>query len=112
MPLFLCPCCGESYVVPLAVCEFILEARAQQGWTGNVAPARCLACQMPLGIGDSVILRGGVGVSQQGESLELTIGSQAVLVEVSTWDGEGTIFLVRLANGDEVFVTRAQLSRD
>ena len=110
MPMFLCPCCGESYLVSLAFCEFILEEHIRQGWNGTIAPARCLACQGPIAKGDAVILRGGAGVSQEGETQNLTAGSKATVVDLSSWEGEGSIFLVRLPLGKEVYVTRAQIA--
>ena len=110
MPMFLCPCCGDSYLVPLAFCEFILEERHRQGWNGTIAPARCLACQKPIGRGDSVILREGAGVSQEGERQDLPAGSMVTVVDVSSWEGEGSIFLVRLPAGKEVYVARAQIA--
>lgn len=96
--------------MPLAVCEFILEARTQQGWDGTIAPARCPACQRWLSVGDAVILRGGKGVSHDGDIHGLPVGSQVTVAEVATWEGEGSIFLVRLPSGTDVFVTRAQIS--
>jgi hypothetical protein len=110
MPMFLCPCCGESYLVPLAYCEFILEERIRQGWNGTIAPARCLACQKPIGRGDAVVLRGGVGVTQEGEKQNLPADSNATVVDELSWEGEGSIFLVRLPAGKEVYVARAQIA--
>jgi hypothetical protein len=110
--MFLCPCCGESYLVPLAFCESILEARVRGGWKGTIAPSRCLACQLPVVVGDSIVIRKGSGVSGDGERQDLPIGSKATVVEVSTWEGEGSIFRVRLPAGKEVYLTRAQFALD
>jgi hypothetical protein len=110
MPVFLCPCCGESYVVPLAFAELTLEERHRQGRDGAVAPARCPACQKALGRGDPVVIRKGAGVSPEGERQDLPAGSKAIVVDVATWDGEGSIFRVRLPEGNEVYVARAQLA--
>jgi hypothetical protein len=110
MPTFLCPCCGESYLVSLAYCEFILEERIRGGWKGTIAPARCIACQQPIAKGDSVILRSGTGVLENGDKHPLQSGSNAVVVDVSTWEGEGSIFLVRLPTGVKAYVARTQLS--
>jgi hypothetical protein len=110
MPMFLCPCCGESYLVPLAFCEFILEERIRQGWKGMIAPARCLSCQTPVSRGVAVVLRGGAGVSREGKRQDLPVGGKATVVEVSSWEGEGSIFLVRLTAGNEVYVARAQIT--
>src|SRR5579864_731317 len=109
MPIFLCPCCGESYQIPLAFCELILEERHRQGWNGTIAPARCIACQKTINRGDSVILRKGAGVTPEGERHDLPAGSKATIVDVSSWEGEGSIFLVRLPAGKEVYVARAQI---
>jgi len=88
MPMFLCPCCGEPFLVPLALCEFLLEGRArEEGRSGTIAPARCLACQQPIATGDSVIIRRGRGVSPDGATLDIPPGTQAAVVEVSTWKG-------------------------
>jgi len=112
MPIFLCPCCGESYIVPLAFCEFNVEEHTRQGWHGTVAPARCLACQKPIGRGDAVILRTGTAVSPEGEWQDLPANSKATVVDISSWEGEGSIFLVRLPSGKEAYVTRAQIATE
>ena len=112
MPMVLCPCCGESYLVPLAFCEFILEERIRQGWNGTIVPARCLACQKPIGKGNAVILRAGTGLSQEGERQDLPAGSKATVVDVTSWEGEGSMLLVPLRGGREVFVVRAQIAPD
>jgi hypothetical protein len=108
--MFLCPCCGESYLVPLAFCESVLEERIRGGWTGTVGPAKCVACQKTIVKGDSVIIRRGSGTSQDGEREDLPAGSKVTVVDVSTWEGEGSIFLVRLPTGKAVYVVRAQLA--
>ena len=96
--------------MPLAVCAFILEERLRQGWEGTMGPARCLACQVPVGRGDAVILRGGAGLSAEGDRQDLPAGSKAKILDVSSWEGEESIFLVRLLAGDEVYVARAQFA--
>lgn len=108
--MFLCPCCGDSYLVPLAYSEMILEERVRTGWTGAIAPARCVACQAPIARGDSVLIRKGSGVLDDGEIEELRAGSKATVVEISTWEGEGSIYLVQPPTGKAVYVTRAQLA--
>jgi hypothetical protein len=110
MPVFLCPCCGEYYLVPLAFCEFILEERMRQGWKGTIAPALCQACQKLIGNGEAVILRKGTGVSPEGERQELLAGSKATVIQVSSCEGEGSIYLLRIPAGNEVYVARAQIA--
>jgi len=39
----------------------------------------------------------------------LDAGATATVVEVSTWEGEGSVFRIRLASDQEVYVARAQL---
>jgi hypothetical protein len=80
MPLFLCPCFGEADLVPLAVGEFILEEHLRQGWDGTVGPARCAACQGSVGQDDAVILRGGAGLSAEGDRQDLPAGSKATVM--------------------------------
>jgi hypothetical protein len=108
--MFLCPCCGEPYLIPLAFCEFILEERIRGGWNGTIAPAKCVDRQEPIAKGDPVMIRQGTGVSEDGERHELPAGSKARVLEVATWEGEGSIFLVRLPTGKAVYVARAQLA--
>ncbi|MCA9109815.1 MAG: hypothetical protein KDA52_07700 [Planctomycetaceae bacterium] len=110
MPMFLCPCCGEAYIVPLAFSEFILEEHFSKGWNGSIAPARCLSCQGQIHSGDAVVVRNGEGVTPEGDRQEIPANSKATVVEVSTWEGEGSIFRVRLNSGEEFYLTRAQLS--
>jgi hypothetical protein len=57
-----------------------------------------------------VILRGAAGVSPEGERQELLAGSKATVVQVSSWEGEGSIYLLRLPAGKEVYVARAQMA--
>ena len=110
MPMFMCPCCGAANLVSLAMCEVILEEHIRRGWSGTIAPAICGACQEPIAKGDPVIFRKGSGVSDDGETQDLPAGSKTTVIDVSTWEGEGSIFLVRLPSGKTVYVARAQLA--
>jgi len=112
VPMFHCPCCGASFVVPLAFCEYLLEDRSQSGRRGAVTPAKCLDCQQDIAAGDAVTVRGGCGTSATEVRREVPPGSKGVVVGVSTWEGEGSIFLVRLDPGIELYLARAQLSSE
>lgn len=112
MPMFLCPCCGDSYVVPLAFCQAVVDEHRRMGWKGTVAPALCLSCQQPIAKGDAIVIRRGEGVVGGGERQVLPAGSKATVLDAATSAGEGTIFLVRLASGAEAYLTRAQITLD
>lgn len=110
MPLFLCPCCGGAYRVPLAFCESILDHHRAAGWGGEVGPATCLHCLEPVAAGAAVFTRGGHGLTSAGQLRPLTDDEPAVVVEVATWAGDGSIYRVRLASGDEVYLPRGRLT--
>jgi hypothetical protein len=109
MPIFLCPCCGGAYLVPMANCESLLEQREREGWRGAIGPARCANCQKSLSVGDTVVVRGGQGILPNGSTSTLVEGTTAMVLEVSAWEGEGSIFRIRLPSDEEVYVARAQL---
>jgi hypothetical protein len=88
----------------------MLDERIRAGWTGAIAPAKCVACQEPITSGDSVIVRKGSGVSDDGTKHDLPTGSKATVVEVSSWEGEGTVFLVQPPSGKPVYVARFQIA--
>lgn len=110
MPLCLCPCCGESYVIPLATCEWLLEKYHRTGWRGTLAPVLCFACGMSIRMGDQVVLRTGCATTDGIRRIDIPVGSHATVVEVSTWDHDGSIYGVRLPGGDTVYVTRSQIT--
>jgi hypothetical protein len=63
-----------------------------------------------LAVGDAVIVRGGQGVSASGATKELSAGASGTIAEVSTWPGDGSIFLVSISSEESLYVTRAQLA--
>jgi hypothetical protein len=102
MPIFLCPCCGGAYLVPMAFCESLLEQRQREGWRGTIGPAKCVNCQKSLSGGDTVVVRGGHGILPNGCTRLLVEGTTATVVETSAWEGEGSIFRIRLPSDEEV----------
>jgi hypothetical protein len=109
MPYFMCPCCGEAYIVPLAYCGELLEEKMRQGWAGAIAPVHCTACQGIVVKGDAVTIRRGPGVTDDGEKLELPKGAMASVLDVATWEGEGSIYRLQTPAG-EAYVARAQVA--
>jgi hypothetical protein len=55
------------------------------------------------------MVRAGAALTQNGEEKVLPTGSKAAVLEVSTWEGEGSIFLLGLPDGQRVYVTRARI---
>jgi hypothetical protein len=96
--------------VPLAACEWLLDERIRAGWRGGIAPALCLDCMTEIRVGDTVAIRGGRGVVMSGDEQELPAGSSGIVAEVSSWAGEGSIYLVRLPSGDAVYAARSRLA--
>jgi hypothetical protein len=93
----------------MAYCESLLEERGREGWRGAIGPAKCVNCQKHLSVGDTVVVRGGQGILPNGSTLTLVEGTTAIVLEVSAWEGEGSIFRIRLPSDAEVYVARAQL---
>lgn len=112
MPMFLCPCCGEPYYVPRAFCEDFLAEKIRQGWIGTIAPVKCVTCQKSISKGDVVIIRKGSGLTDDGQIHELPQETKATVVEATTWNDEGSVYLVQLPTGKPVYVVRAQLALD
>jgi hypothetical protein len=109
MPMFLCPCCADAFVVPLAFCESLVDTSRRAGWREPVAPAACPDCSSGLTAGTAVEIRGGRGMAADGSGHDLRAGAAAAVEAVSGGAGEGSIFRIRLVDGSVLYVTRAQL---
>ena len=107
MPIFMCPCCGGSYIVPLAFSEAVLE---EHQWSGKIAPVRCAHCQRKLEAGAIVFLRNGQGITEKGTPIQIVEGEEATIIDVVRWADDGSIFLVQLPDQRQAYVYRAMLS--
>jgi hypothetical protein len=73
---------------------------------GSLVPARCFSCSQELEPGDQVVIRdvvAGCAIAH--------VGEVGVVTEVLTSERDGSLFLVRLSSGKEVYFIRARLRK-
>ena len=103
MPFGMCPLCGQT--MHMSVDAEWYSQRHPGLPQGSLVPAKCFNCWQELKVGDSVVVHKAFA-----EGPNPRTGEEGVIKGISTAE-DGSLFLVLLSCGKEVYMIRAQLRK-
>ncbi len=105
MPYGMCPLCGQTTHMSVGDVREWYKRYFAGIPQGSLVPARCFYCWQELKLGDSVVVR-----KVFAEDPNPRTGEVGVIKDIMTAD-DGSLFLVGLSSGKEVYMIRAQLRK-
>jgi hypothetical protein len=106
MPYGMCPICGQTMHISVS------EVKEWYGQyypgipAGSLVPAKCFFCWQELKSGDTVVIRKAFA-----DLANAHVGEVGVIRDILTLKGDGSLFLIQLSSGKEVYCIRAQLRK-
>ena len=106
MPYGMCPICGQTMHISVGDAKEWYSRYYPDVPAGGLVPAKCFFCWQELSPGYSVVIRKAfIDVSN------VHAGEVGVIQDILTSKGDGSLFLIRLSFGKEVYFIRAQLRK-
>jgi hypothetical protein len=101
----MCPLCGQTSHFSVGDVKEWYEQNYPGIPFGSLVPAKCFYCWQDLKLGDSVVIRNGFV-----EQIKQKVGETGAITDVLTAE-HGSLFLVLLRSGEEVYLIRPQLRK-
>ena len=106
MPYGMCPICGETLHISVGDVKEWHSQYYPDVPVGSLVPAKCFFCWQELKAGDSVVIRKAFV-----DQTNAHVGELGDIRDILTSKGDGSLFLIRLSSGKEVYFIRAQLRK-
>lgn len=106
MPFGMCPLCGQTMHISVSDVKWWYERYHSGIPVGSLVPGKCFFCWQELKPGDVVVIR-----KVFADHTNTHTGDVGIITDILTSKGDGSLFLVRLGSGKEVYFIRAQLRK-